>query len=52
MSFSHSLGYLRDYLMPSMAPSARPLPPIALNLAKASPKSTWRREEIYGDDGR
>lgn len=33
-------------------PSAEPLPPISLNLSQASPSSTWRREETYGDDGR
>jgi hypothetical protein len=30
----------------------RPLPPIELNLSQASPSTTWRREEIYGDNGR
>jgi len=29
-----------------------PLPPIELKLSQASPTTSWRREEIYGDDGR
>jgi plasmid stability protein len=33
-------------------PPTTPLPPIELNLSQASPPTTWRREEIYGDDGR
>ena len=33
-------------------PPSRPLPPIELKLSQAAPSSTWRREEIYGDDGR
>ena len=33
-------------------PSAEPVPPIALKLSDASPASSWRREEIYDDDGR
>lgn len=32
--------------------SSTPLTPISLNLAKSAPNATWRREEIYGDDGR
>ena len=34
------------------APAARPLPPIALHMSKARHRASWRREEIYGDDGR
>ncbi len=33
-------------------PSAEPLPPIELKLSAARPTSSWRREEIYRDDGR
>lgn len=33
-------------------PSPGPLPPIELKLSQASPPTSWRREEIYGDDGR
>jgi Plasmid stability protein len=47
-------GELR-YLLAVIAreePPAPPLPPIDLKLSKASPGTTWRRDEIYGDDGR
>jgi plasmid stability protein len=33
-------------------PPSSPLPPLSLRLSQASPSSTWRREEIYGDEGR
>jgi plasmid stability protein len=33
-------------------PPAAPMPPLELRLSQASPDTTWRREEIYGDDGR
>ncbi len=33
-------------------PQPTPLPAIELKLSQASPPTTWRREEIYGDDGR
>jgi len=33
-------------------PSGEPVPPIELRLSDARPTSSWRREEIYGDDGR
>jgi plasmid stability protein len=33
-------------------PSSSPLPPLSLRLSQASPPSTWRREDIYGDEGR
>lgn len=33
-------------------PAGEPLPPIELKLSDARPSSMWRREEIYGDDGR
>ncbi|MGD2114098.1 MAG: hypothetical protein PVG07_03535 [Acidobacteriota bacterium] len=33
-------------------PPAEPLPPLELKLSDASPTSSWRREEIYEDDGR
>lgn len=33
-------------------PAPRPLPPLRLNLSPESPASSWRREEIYDDDGR
>ena len=33
-------------------PQATPLPPLTLKLSAAAPASTWRREEIYGDEGR
>jgi plasmid stability protein len=33
-------------------PPSSPLPPVELKLSQASPPTTWRREEIYGDDGR
>ena len=33
-------------------PAPEPLPPIALKLSDAVPGSTWRRSEIYDDDGR
>jgi plasmid stability protein len=29
-----------------------PLPPLELKLSSASLEANWRREEIYGDDGR
>lgn len=47
-------GELR-YLLATIAreePPASPLPPIELKLSQGSPKTTWRREEIYDDDGR
>jgi len=34
------------------AASARRLGPMKLHLSPAAPESTFRREEIYGDDGR
>jgi hypothetical protein len=33
-------------------PKPDPLPPIHLAIVRTSGDSTWRREEIYGDDGR
>jgi len=33
-------------------PPGKPLPPIELKLSSASPTTSWRREEIYGDHGR
>jgi plasmid stability protein len=33
-------------------PPPLPLPPMDLKLSQASPSTDWRREEIYGDDGR
>lgn len=33
-------------------PPPPPLPPVELKLSNASPVTTWRREEMYGDDGR
>jgi plasmid stability protein len=33
-------------------PPPAPLPSIELNLSPASPPTSWRREEIYDDDGR
>jgi plasmid stability protein len=47
-------GELR-YVLASIAreePPPLPLPPLGLKLSQASPPSTWRREEIYDDDGR
>jgi plasmid stability protein len=49
-------GELR-YILASVAreePPSPPIPPLELKLASASPASDteWRREEIYGDDGR
>lgn len=33
-------------------PSAEPLAPIRLKLSKATDDAQWRRENIYGDEGR
>lgn len=33
-------------------PSGAAPPPIELKLSEAAPTTPWRREEIYGDDGR
>jgi len=47
-------GELR-YILAAIAreePQPAPLPPLALKLSQASPTSTWRREEIYSDEGR
>jgi plasmid stability protein len=33
-------------------PPSAPLPAIELKLSQASPPTSWRREEIYDDDGR
>lgn len=33
-------------------PSSVPLPAIELELSRASPSTSWRREDIYGDDER
>ena len=33
-------------------PPLPPLPPLELKLSSVAPATTWRREEIYGDDGR
>jgi plasmid stability protein len=47
-------GELR-YILTSVAreePPGRSLPAIDLKLSQASPSTTWRREEIYDDDGR
>jgi plasmid stability protein len=47
-------GELR-YILAALAreePPSSPLPPLELRLSQASPPTTWRREEIYGDDGR
>jgi hypothetical protein len=49
-------GELR-YILSAIArqePASLPLPPLRLNLSESGPSntSTWRREEIYDDDGR
>ena len=47
-------GELR-YILAAIAreePPAPPLPPIDLKLSEASLSTSWRREEMYGDDGR
>jgi plasmid stability protein len=47
-------GELR-YILAAVAreePPPSPLPPMDLKLSQASPSTDWRREEIYGDDGR
>jgi hypothetical protein len=44
-------GTLDDESAREEPPSAS-LPPIDLKLSQASPPTTWRREEINGDDGR
>jgi plasmid stability protein len=33
-------------------PPPPPLAPLHLKLSQASPPTSWRRDEIYGDDGR
>jgi plasmid stability protein len=33
-------------------PPPPPLPPMDLKFSQAPPSTDWRREEIYGDDGR
>ena len=33
-------------------PPATPLPPIGLTMVPTDQRSTWGRDEIYGDDGR
>jgi plasmid stability protein len=33
-------------------PPPSPLRPMELKFSQASPSTDWRREEIYGDDGR
>jgi len=33
-------------------PPPPPLPPLQLKMSKASPPTSWPREEIYGNDGR
>lgn len=46
-------GELR-YILTSIAreePSGQSLPPIDLKLSQASPATTWRREEIYEQEG-
>jgi plasmid stability protein len=47
-------GELRDILavLARNEPSPPPLAPLDLKFSKASTSTTWRREEIYGDDGR
>lgn len=47
-------GELR-YILATIAreePPAPPVLPIELKLSQASPPTSWRREEIYDDDGR
>ncbi len=47
-------GELRHILL-SVArtePSPEPLPPLELHFSAASPETTWRREDVYDDDGR
>ena len=34
------------------APPAEPVPPIRLAMSRAEPQGSWRREDIYDDDGR
>ncbi len=36
----------------SEAPPAVALPPLRLHMAKEATQGTWRREDIYDDDGR
>jgi plasmid stability protein len=47
-------GEIRELLvkLAQEEPPAPPLPPIELKLSQASPETAWRRDEIYGDDGR
>jgi plasmid stability protein len=33
-------------------PPSPSIPPAELKLSSVSPETTWRREEVYGDDGR
>jgi plasmid stability protein len=47
-------GELR-HILATIARQESPSPPFAplkLKLSNASPETSWRREEIYGDDGR
>lgn len=47
-------GELRQILaaIAEEEPATEPLPPLELEMSPAAGKSTWRREEIYGEDGR
>jgi plasmid stability protein len=47
-------GELRDILatIAREEPSPPPFAPVKLKLSNASPDTSWRREEMYGDDGR
>ena len=47
-------GELRHILatIARQEPPASQIPPIELKLSKASAGTSWRREDIYGDDGR
>jgi plasmid stability protein len=47
-------GELRDILavLARNEPPPPPLVPLDLKFSKASAPTAWRREEIYGDDGR
>jgi plasmid stability protein len=47
-------GELRHILatIARQEPASSPLPPIELKLSESSAETSWRREDIYGDDGR
>jgi len=51
-SLEGELRYILAVIAREEPPTTSPLPPVGLKMSQAAPSTTWRREEIYSDNGR